>query len=340
MADAATEKSLNAFCLLVAQRRELLSSREPPVRFDLTSPYVSFTQRQLDMRRKAEILKYSSNKVPTQTNKLTKKQRYAQVMKSSFGSVPRSVLRPNISGDLNGYAVCPSDASIPQPTTSSGIPGKLEYLFEDSTIPLYNYSRNNVIYPSDSIRVDAYWVVIAEPDVLCKHNISTEFMRLTINTTIDQPMYMFQLITPIAIYATGNINANHVNKTLPITVSITYAAFEVYYGGVLSSSTRLFNQFPTMVFDVSGNTGRFTTTQYLGNLVINNIKLYTEPGYNYTMKLLFRMSITGGGPNYFSTITSGVSENITSSNLIVNNSHLISIPESISTNNGFSLTGS
>jgi hypothetical protein len=179
----------------------------------------------------------------------------------------------------------------------------------------------------------------AEPNIDCLHNVSTEFMTLTINTTIDQPMYMFSINTPIALYANGNINTNGVNKTAPITVTITYAAFEIYYAGILSSSTRLYRAFPTMVFDVSGNTGRFVANQYLGNLQINNVKLYTEPGYNYTMKLLFRISITGGGPNYFSMIRAGILENVLPQTITVTNCNMLSTPEPISNYSKFSLRG-
>jgi hypothetical protein len=92
------------------------------------TPYTgSVTQDQLNMRRKAEILKYNSTQTNTQTNAPTKKEVFSQIMRGS-------------------YKQCTVDTrSIPVSTTASDVPGKPIYLFENSAIPLYNY-RNRVTY--------------------------------------------------------------------------------------------------------------------------------------------------------------------------------------------------
>ena len=88
------------------------------------SPYQKgFTQEQLNMRRKAEILKYNSTKSSSQTNAPTRKQIFSKIINTNF--------RP-----------CPID-SINKPvlTTASDIPGPPMYLFEDSNVLLYNYTN-------------------------------------------------------------------------------------------------------------------------------------------------------------------------------------------------------
>jgi hypothetical protein len=75
------------------------------------------------MRRKAEILKYNSTKSSSQTNSLTRKQQWSQIVKGN-------------------YTPCPVDTiNIPVSTTASDIPGPPMYLYEDSNVLLYNYTN-------------------------------------------------------------------------------------------------------------------------------------------------------------------------------------------------------
>ena len=68
--------------------QSIRNTKIPLVRFNVISPYIdpltnqstNITEQQLNMRRKAEILKYSSNRMPTQTNSLTKKQKWSQLV--------------------------------------------------------------------------------------------------------------------------------------------------------------------------------------------------------------------------------------------------------------------
>ena len=78
-------------CSTLAQRAAFLSLSMPPIRFNgLTNPYINtagnqiYTPSQLDMRRKAEILQY--NKSASQTNKLTKSQKFAQAIGRTVNS--------------------------------------------------------------------------------------------------------------------------------------------------------------------------------------------------------------------------------------------------------------
>jgi hypothetical protein len=102
----------------------------------------SITQEQLNMRRKAEILKYNSTQTNSQTNAPTRKEVFSQIMRGS-------------------YKRCTVDTrSIPVSTTASDIPGKPVYLFEDTSVQLYNH-RNIVTFglsrlppPTDEDKVE------------------------------------------------------------------------------------------------------------------------------------------------------------------------------------------
>lgn len=67
---------------LCDQRKKQMLFNMPQTRFTPQSPYNgNFTKYQLDMRRKAEILKYRNNTSSTKTNNLTKSEKFAQLVR-------------------------------------------------------------------------------------------------------------------------------------------------------------------------------------------------------------------------------------------------------------------
>ena len=114
---ATTNVSLEDIC---KQRRRQLLFTIPPPRNTIQSPYPQYTQQQLDMRRKAEILKYAGNKQNTKTNSLTRSERYAHAM--------RNRNRVDLTTTVNNVS-CPDDAIIYTSSSASGVPGP--------SIPLY-----------------------------------------------------------------------------------------------------------------------------------------------------------------------------------------------------------
>ena len=126
-------------CAQLTAKRQLQLTTVPPARIELqTTPYTNYTKYQLDMRRKAEILKYSPNVQSNQTNNMTKAQKWAGVVNRN-GPVKQSRINALINNPNNP---CPNDALIPIPTSSSDVPGPIIQLFEDESVPLYNYSTN------------------------------------------------------------------------------------------------------------------------------------------------------------------------------------------------------
>jgi hypothetical protein len=98
----------------------------------------------LDERRKAEILKYKAN-----SSNITKKQQYANAAsnrwltgrKRSWATQTDTYTNPNTSplqrvGDV---LVCNNNNVSCSLTSSSDVPGKIQTLCYNPTVPLYNY---------------------------------------------------------------------------------------------------------------------------------------------------------------------------------------------------------
>jgi hypothetical protein len=120
----------NNFCAL--KKEQALNNVPTPPREELQpSPYnLGFTQQQLNMRRKYEILQYPANMQSTQTNKLTQKQAFSLAVRG-YGQYKRYS-----ASALAQLATCPEPRV---PTTSSDVPGPSMLLYKDPNVPIYNY---------------------------------------------------------------------------------------------------------------------------------------------------------------------------------------------------------
>lgn len=326
------------FTTLCDQRRRRMALNIPPARFTVISPYegTSLKQFDLDMRRKAEILKYSSNKMSTQTNSLTKKQRWAQIARGNFTQPSVTAVDPS-SNDLVG-AVCPNDDMIPMSTRKSGVPGPEIFLYLDKTVPLYNYATANRTYPFNIQTDFQYWRIATKEDVLLPHNNEREFFTMSINSNIDQPFYVYTITFPVGLLVTGTILQNNIPKTQPVTLSIFSITATIYYSNNVVRTINVPVTLQSLVFNVAGKTGSFSAVQYVGNIVMSNIRLVTEPGYIYDMKLMFRINIIGGGSNYFSNIQAFAYANLSLLNNIIQNCNVTSLPATTK-NEGFKIVG-
>jgi hypothetical protein len=136
-------------CAQITAKRQLQLTTIPPARIELqNTPYTNYTKYELDMRRKAEILKYNSNAQSNQTNNMTRSQKWSGIVNGN-GPVKQSRINALIN---NPNTQCPNDALIPTPTSSSDVPGPIIQLIDDESVPLYNYSTN----------IDAYSTIGAQ----------------------------------------------------------------------------------------------------------------------------------------------------------------------------------
>ena len=102
-------------------------------RVDNSCNNLGFTQEQLDMRRKAEILEYKQNSV-----KLTKRERYAQIAKGGGPQRKKSWTNTTNLTQNGNVLTCNTSSITSAPSSASDVPGNMTLTFNKS-IPLIRY---------------------------------------------------------------------------------------------------------------------------------------------------------------------------------------------------------
>ena len=307
----------SSFC----QQRKLMQMFNVPLtRFTPSNPYATgnITKMQLDMRRKAEILKYSANKSSSQTNNLTKKQQFALLIKGGIASPSQAVM-------LSDSVTCDSDEMILTPTTSSDVPGPVMYLYNDKTVPLYNYSDFNTrTYPNfipDNLNP---WQFVTQSDILVYDNGTSNIYYLIINNSISKPLYTYNIVTPIGLTMAGSIPPGYVPPSGfngNVSLQINSAVLLIYYNNnlvktatpVTLSDFAIIVNIPTI--NTSSSSLPFSIKQFVGNLAFNNVKLYTTASYVYTFVLSVDISIVQsntGVIDYVAVIANMSTSNVSS----------------------------
>lgn len=278
----------------------------PPNRITPENPYLSgrFTKHQLDMRRKTEILKYSANKSSTQTNNLTKKERYALFARGGMVRAGANVVTDAVN--------CSLDDTIPTPTSSCDVPGPVTYLMYDSTVPLYNYSGFNTRpYSEIAQGYSNPWQFVILPNILVFDNGTSVIHYLIINNTISKTAYEYTVTVPVGITIAGIVPAY--NATTPaffgtVKVSLIDAILKVYFNK--NNLVKNMNASSLTNFDVSLNIPEnltsspkpFSMTQFIGNITFANLNLYTTPSYVYTFMLNANLTMTPNNTGLFNYI--------------------------------------
>ena len=332
----------SSYCSTYNQLRNSRLQTYLPLRYTVTSPYPTYTKYQLDMRRKAEILKYNSSNQNSKTNSFTKSQKYSQIVNGTYQRI----------SDYAASAIsnC-SDSMVYTSTTSSDVPGTPTYLYLDPSIPLYNYTTQrtfNSVYETD----DRYWNTTYIADVECDNYVETQIGSVYIRDGIDVPYYTFTISTPVSIYISGRNAQLTVDNFLdftrkPVLFSIATAECIVYYNDVSLNNSNVSNQvFPinnSTVVDVSLNTNSsgfddFSANIYVGSVTFSNIKLYVTSGYVYDFSVKLNVSATYdnngdfGESDYFENIEYYAVCNSSNTTLTSNNC-VISTTESPVVNN-------
>lgn len=274
---------------LCRQYKKYKEESPPLPRYDIISPYVQisdtnpnlvFTKEQLDMRRKVEILRYQNNQMNSKTNNTTKTQNW------SF-----------ITGQTSHTKVCRDNPYGETLTTQCDVPGPPMVLFYDPTVPLYNYisNREQIADYSSSVKVNIWDTFIYFDAEFSSKTLETCFDILYNSTKTGKTVYSFQ--TPLSINLQGTKDAflgPLYTSVHEIEVKLTNVKCVVFYGvsPVIPLST-INIQMPTFNFKVvlPAEGGDFLATKYIGNLIANNISLYTEYQYVYSIKLSFEILI-------------------------------------------------
>lgn len=121
------------------ERRNRMLYNVPMPRNETISPYINsnLTKHDLDMRRKAEILKYSGPQNSNYVKNLTKSEKFAQLVRGN--SPTQKMLTKTIP------LFCDSSMNL-YLTSSSDVPGPIIPLYLDNNIPLYNFAKPNKVF--------------------------------------------------------------------------------------------------------------------------------------------------------------------------------------------------
>jgi hypothetical protein len=332
--------------LIIKQRFQLKNI--PPQRYNNldSNPYIpsggSYTQHQLDMRRKAEILKYSASKSNTKTNNLTKSELWAQLVNGNGKQPSQSFIQKNIiSQTANSITIqtCPSGTIIQTPTYACGVPGPITNLYLDPVIPIYNYAT----------RQDPYALINKEQTIIpfvYDNGISQLDKQLSVINYIPQntvtltsiyienttSRYSYTITFPISMYIRADLsfnsttlNSNNPTYSTKITLDIPNKPFSVAvnYGNnpIFGLSYEVILDISnTVTFDISmspsissvnnNNTNYFYGNQYVGICTINNFMVGSKYGLDSQIGYVYDIIL--------STINSSNNELITISNLDTN----------------------
>ncbi len=280
---------------LCNSRKKKQLTNIPLVRFNLLSPYsnqitgisTGISQDQLNMRRKAEILKYESNRMPNQTNNLTKKQKWSRIVSQPV----RGSVRPDTED-------CPNDTYIPRLTTDSGVPGPPMYLYEDPNVPLYNYIINRT-YAFDVPNPNGYWETTINTNVGLLNNVSATLFQLNILPNINKREYTYSVDIPIGIHVEG-IAKQGVALT-PVRIGITAAILTIFCNGIqvaqkTNSLNGIYMEFVASPTGTSVSSRKFSATRVIGSLGFSSIQLYTSPIYvfDFSVALIFSKTDQNG----------------------------------------------
>jgi hypothetical protein len=258
-------------CNILAQRNRFLSLQPPLPRLTPLSPYPQFTQEQLNMRRKVEILQYKKNS--TQTNQLTKQQKWSNLV--------------NVALKTKN---CVSNQYFPTLSTACDVPGKPIFLQYDPNVPLYNYAVSQDAYSQYVPTITDQWSVVFSDLPFAFNDTETLLFSLLIQNVNNQTN-TFSVQIPLSIYIQGT----YTSGTQTGTIEIQNITLIVYYIGDTNTQPYLTksitSNLPSLTINIP-NTGNFNLTQYIGNFAFHNIVLPTKYGFVFDFKLNFKINIT------------------------------------------------
>jgi hypothetical protein len=374
----------------------------PPPRLQPISPYLLYpnlTKRDFDMRRKAEVLKYSKNSSGG-NGKSTKVMSYVNAVNGKNGiylqkypdiNLIQVTLEPQTNNEIftpivvrypdgytsyidpltnltvyqivpNGRLCVPNTNQIVYtPTSSSNVPGPVESLYLDPSVPLYNYATNTDSYSQIIHQNPIQWTYSSDNSIVFTNDITNNLVNLVIENKVNVSSNYFQFTTPFGIFVDGFVNPTLDTNTpinLNVTATINSATVLVYFNDsvvplLVPPTVSINTAFSSFSYDVSYNKMSLANTQplasdnyhlflYMGNISVSNLYLLTSPSYVYNIKLRVDviLSIPALYTSYFTKTKHGIICNIDPAYLIMqNNCFINAVPATIIENNGFSFSG-
>ena len=269
-------------------KRNGLIFNTPGIRYTPVNPYaLGFTQQQLDMRRKAEILQYNK----TSNGKQTKKQSWVTLVRGVTQRKQYSsyYIKQLNDGSLDPEEICPNDKFIPTSSKNAGVPGPAITLYYDPTVPLYNYNSMQIAYGTQNRdeQLQSKWLTSYETDVT--DNNTQKIFTLNIRPSIDEPVYIYSFTTSVGLFISGNTTQPDGAFTMSIPTSnlsliVTYGGRNVTlpYAPTITYSP---NFVQSISGDIANNPATFAGRVYMGELTFSNIWLNTAANMTYDIYL-------------------------------------------------------
>lgn len=300
-----------AYQNMIKQRQRFQLFNIPPMRYNNldNNPYINvntttgkkFTKFDLDMRRKAEILKYKANNSSSQTNNLTKAEVYVQAVTGKYQqrTYPNYYIIENTSD--NRIESCP--VNIKTPTSSSDVPGRIINLYQDDNVPLYNYNNTMIdsnfgfstqgINPYDGKKTWNYHTDSDVPSTISSNKLTANIASIFIYHA-DVPSKIFTITTPISLKVTGSKTTSTQNSSVNFT--ITSISTKILFNDnpiATITTTSNINNNSSQSFTIPMTTSTQTqVTYYLGLLKITNVRLPFQKGYIYDIQPEIAHTIT------------------------------------------------
>ena len=333
----------NTVCTTVLNLAKATVYNTPGIRYTPINPYsLGYTQAQLDMRRKVEILQYNKSS----NGKSTKKQAFVTAIKGSLQrrTFSNYYLKAVQTGEEQ---LCPSDILIPKLTNTSDVPGPPMYLVYDPTVPLYNYNSQQQAYGTQNSESKYKWLTNYDTDVIDDGN-KPQIFTLNIQPGIDSNSYSFTFTTSVSASITGYNTAHpapDVSGIYKLNIPPSNLSLTIMYGGqpVQLSQTPTITFSPGFLTDVSGyvltrtTANQFSGDIYMGDITFSNILLST---YNKTTYDFYVQYIPSYTTEYIDNFSLYLKMNRTTNSAKVVESGLKFLhspsPDSIAT---FNLTG-
>ena len=298
-----------AYLNSIDQKRRAQLNNIPPVRYnnlannfyDKINPATgqTYTKFDLDMRRKAEILKYSSNRVPTQTNSLTKAERYRQAVNGIYQqrTYSQAFIAENTENGI--LQTCPPGVIVKTPSSASGVPGNM-LLYDDPAIPLYNLiNTTNTPYGIINQAADPYvipWNYAYNANASQETGETPIIFTLYIFNIGSAERYAFSFQTPFSIGFSGKwlpniISSNNASFSIQVN-TIALSVLYSYSAVTLNPTPSYIQQYNTSInVDISNNAATFSGRCFFDNVQFSNIVLPSRLGYIYDIQLAVSYNI-------------------------------------------------
>jgi len=216
-------------------------------RVTLISPYPKNTKEELDMRRKAEVLKHQGPQRSTQMNTLTKKQKFAQTVRG-YNPLQKALKSKRYTLEQITYCDSSNNKTL---SSSSDVPGIPVLLYMDRSIPLYNYANGYKMYNDMPTPGEVLpWRFFTNEQATSFGATETNIGTLKILKDITSEISTFSINIPVST-TSANISGN-------VELIVKYA-----------------NQV------ISYINPHFTYVTTSSNIHISNITLYTVDEYFY-----------------------------------------------------------